>query len=497
MARSQDDVPALREWIKEQADQHPDASVDDLLLQSRKRDPMWKGTRADWEKAEWFAKYWRIAADNTEGDRVHCRGVHYTIYALDEDVEPPTRCSWDTYDNTTECYSYLKDASVVARVLGTVPLDGVTDDKNTSTRLTEYNGHVTEPDTDFLPKPTGVQVPDLPTPDETASGVDDIEDYASSAATKWARQVARELDIDTATLQGLHIELWSEKSIPEEAKEEARRLGVSTVVEGQGDLSYTVAANLASRIEDAGKPAVILYLSDFDPKGDNMATAMSGKLSWLQQRGDLSHRTVVKQLAVTREQIEQFDLTRKPIDGSAAGATGTGGKAYDTLVDDWEKRKGAGATELQAFWLDMDRLLTVIRETMRDLRDDDLDEKTREARSQFCDDLADAVEDALLDAGLEDHHDDLTEWVEEFNDRLADVSEELKELRDLKKDERLGGWLNAVTEAIEATDQPDVELPDADASLPESPLFDSDRSYGENLQEVKRHENGERHGGER
>ncbi|WP_245800628.1 hypothetical protein [Natrinema saccharevitans] len=71
----------------------------------------------------------------------------------------------------------------------------------------------------------------------------------------------------------------------------AADLGCNVVVEGEGDLSLTVANELAQRVEAAGKPAVILYLSDYDPVGYSTPANMAGKLTWLHQRGDLEQRS--------------------------------------------------------------------------------------------------------------------------------------------------------------------------------------------------------------
>ncbi|WP_245800629.1 hypothetical protein [Natrinema saccharevitans] len=67
-----------REQIDVLAEQYG-VDVDDLLIQSRRRDPMYKGTETDHAKAEWFARLWQKAVEQRESNRIHVRCVHYTV----------------------------------------------------------------------------------------------------------------------------------------------------------------------------------------------------------------------------------------------------------------------------------------------------------------------------------------------------------------------------------------------------------------------------------
>lgn len=489
--------PSLRDWIRQQAD-GMDTPVDELLIQSQKRDPMWKGTEADHAKARWFAKYWKITIDSRPDDEVHPRGVHYTIYELDYDVEPPTSCSWPVYRNNERCYGYLEDASVLARVLGYVPLDGVIDNKHGQTTITRYGEHHTKPRLDDVFTPTGVSVPEIPRVDDRARLLFDGDsetspdrvDYAEYAGDRLARQLSRDVEFDPAQQAAYHIELWCEKSLPAAAKDVARRHGVNVVVEGEGDLSYTVAADLVTRINEAGKPGLVLYLSDFDPKGDNMASAMTGKLAWLKQRGDLNQRVLVDQLAVTVDQIRELDLPRKPISGSDPNATGTGGRAYDTLVDEWERRKGSGAVELQALWKDHGIFVDILEDGLSTYVDDRLRSKNQKAIVDWKDDVRESVREAVDESELGGQLSDVEGWVDDFNDDLEDAQEVIEQLRTMLDDGAFAEWTKSVRETLDELDVPEAEPPEAVAELPNDPLYDSDRSYGENLASVRAHKEG-------
>jgi hypothetical protein len=169
----QTDQAALRQWIDGLAEEYG-VDVDDLLIQSRRRDPMYKGTDADHAKAQWFASLWDDAVEARESDRIHVRGVYYHVYMSDEDVAPPTDCSWDVYENLQKCYDYLEEAAVLARILGYIPLDGIIDKRADTRTVTRYGQTPTVPLRVFglfVFDPTGRQCM-RPVPDRSMRAVD-------------------------------------------------------------------------------------------------------------------------------------------------------------------------------------------------------------------------------------------------------------------------------------------------------------------------------------
>jgi len=468
-----------------------DVEWESLLFSSPSRDPMWKGTDTDHKKAEWFATQWRRAVHDRSEDSIHPRGVHYTlIQDVDEPVRPPTaRTSWDEYENTTKCYDYLVSCSVLARILGYVPLDGVRDQKNESTVLTKYGQHSLDPAHDAIGPdyPDGVSVPNVPRVEERA-GYNGL----STIARQYAKYAAWMIEFDRPRQQPFHVEIWSEKAAPDVLHDLADQYAVNAVVEGEGDLSYRVAHDLVQRINEGGKPAVILYLSDFDPKGDNMATAMSSKIAWLDEVGELEQRVMVKQMAVTQDQIEEYDLPRAPIDTDTSADASTGKKAYRTLVTEWEERKGTGAVELQAMWRDEGRFAEVVEHhlqrlydpTIRDLNSDRLKEFRQEVRNQ--------ARSTLEDADLDDAEAEIEEWIEEFNGTLQEAEEYLERLNDMQNAAIRSEWSAAVEHALADVEFPDVDPPEGDGHEPARPLYDSKRPYKANVDEINAHREGER-----
>lgn len=506
---------SFRAWVKRQADELG-VEVEDLLIQSKRRDPLYKGTDADHAKAQWFADLWQQAVAGRDGDQIHVRGVHYFIvmatgeasidperlrqeYGIDlaldagadlqAPVEPPTRTSWGTYQNTETCYNYLEEAAKLARILGYVPLDGVIDRKHAQQVITWYGDHARRADLSEVTIPDGVDLPPLPRSDARADvkwdREDPEEDFATWAAERLAADLVDDLEFDAPSQAPFHTEVWCEKGLPDYIHRVCEDRGVNVVVEGQGDLSLTIAQEFAGRVQAAGKPAVVLYLSDFDPKGDNMATAMAGKLAWLKHLGELEHRVVVEQLAVTKDQVRDLDLPRKPIPESAH--TGTGGKAYDTLVTDWEQRKGAGQTELNVLENYPDLYERIVTDGLAPYTDPDIERANELAIEQWRAEAVDALAEAIRESGLLGDVDELEEWIATFNDRLADAEAILEDLEEQVTEGYYREWLVRRQQAVESADLPVVEVPEGEGTFPEDPLYDSDREYVANVARVHQH----------
>ncbi|WP_135306349.1 hypothetical protein [Haloarcula amylovorans] len=507
------DSPAsLRERVKQRAKElgvDPDA----LLIQSRRRDPMYKGTSADHAKAEWFAQLWKQAVAGREADRIHIRGVHYYIVMstteesrlnldqlpvefdageldrLQGPVEPPTNCSWDVYQNTDQCYDYLESAGTLARILGYIPLGGIYDNKHGQRVITQYGEHRETADVGDISIPSGVTLPTLPNSgDRGELAFDGPDDVAEYIADNVARSLAEQIEFDTASQQPFHVELWCEKGLPDYVHTLAGDLQVNVVVEGEGDLSLTIAHEFVERVNAAGKPAVICYLSDFDPKGDNMSSAMAGKVAWLDERGDLEHRVCIEQVAVTQDQVEQFGLPRKPI--SESDQTGTGGKAYDTLVDEWEQRKGTGACELNTLEQIPDLYKHIVREGIAPYRAGDLHEQNAHALNGWVDDVRTTLVDSLTEAGVQEDVDELEDWLAEWNNYLSDLDPVFDRLHDMQKRGEYAEWVDQLETTVDETEWPTVTVPEGEQLFPDDPLYDSERDYAENVRRVEQHKQG-------
>lgn len=483
----------LREWIRRVADDL-DTSVKEVLFLSPSNDPMNVGTDADHAKGEWFGEQWERAVGGRERRAIHTRGVHYAVVMREEEVPPPTDGpGWATYGNTEQCYAYLKDASIAARLLGYVPIDGILDERNETTIHTAYGRHRTRPGLPEEGLPAGVALPALPSADEDAViAFDDLDEDAvvDHLASALADAIRPTIAIDEQRCSPYHLELWSEKTLPDEVTALFEHLGGDVVVEGAGELSYTIAHDLVRRVEAVGKPAVVLYLSDFDPKGTEMAPSMAGKLAYFRERGTLTQRVAIEQAAITPAQIEAHGLPRAPIarDADADG----GARSYTTLVDEWERRHGYGAVELNVLETRLDLFERILRDAVEPLEDPDLAAKKRRAVERWERRLQNAVAEAVRETdGIEAALADLADWVDAFNGTYEDLQDDLAALR-AHRDDADGGyrqWRAALDRVASSLSVPAVTLPEGEPAegLPEDLVYDSARPYLRNVRRTREH----------
>lgn len=467
-----------RDETREMADELG-VTIDEVLLLSSQNDPMNIGTDTDHKKAAWFAELWEHAVADRDDKAIHVRGVHYATVMRDEVIEPHpgNRCKWDAYQNTTNCYAYLCDASVSARVLGHVPLDGIVDEKNDQHRLVTYTPHSRTPATGVIGPTTGIHTPLVPSVDDHATvEYNSYGEFVDWIATAGAKRLWRHgVELDTDRQQPYHIELWSEKTLPQAVKQTAERAGAAVIVEGEGELSYTVAKDFADRVNDAGKPGVVLYLSDFDPAGSSMARSMAAKINWLDTIDRLDHRVVIDKLAITADQVEKHGWPRKMVDDSEVP------DQYATRLDEWTSNHGEGIVELNVLETDLAVFRQLVRDGITDLRDSTVHKDTTEAKEEWLEEAADAIRETFDSAsvgGLEA----VLEWRGELNSKLSDAEDTLDELNTLAEDDqRPKEWANSVLSAWGDVDAPEFDVPVGEAPPPNDPVFDTDRPYLENV----------------
>jgi hypothetical protein len=114
--------------------------------------------------------------------------------------------------------------------------------------------------------------------------------------------------------QPLHIEVWCEAAgmVPQ-LYDVAEPFSVRVYSCGRFD-SLTLKKELAGRICDIGKPAVILHLGDYDPSGESIFTSIAEDVSAFVE-ADRPWATVTvafRRLALTATQVEKHDLSTAP-----------------------------------------------------------------------------------------------------------------------------------------------------------------------------------------
>ncbi|NHM25936.1 hypothetical protein G7K71_02705 [Desulfofundulus sp. TPOSR] len=435
--------------------------VRDLLALAPKNDPYYAGSEGSRQKAEWFASLWRsFGYEGKTG--IHLRRVHYQL------VSQPDPLRWDgrPYENTENNWKDLCEAGKQARYLGLVDPEAFVDRRNPEP-------HIFRP-ADYPERPGWRSTGCWWFMPEIRADLSGDLDWS----LPWFEITGFEY---SESMQPYHLEVWVEKSTMDDVLIPiCRGYGVNLVT-GLGFMSITSVIALIRRVAGSRKPTRIFYVSDFDPAGDGMPVAVARQIEyWLNQYApglDVKLNPIV----LTREQVEKHRLPRIPV------------KDSDRRKAHFEERYGEGAVELDALEaLYPGELARIVAENIRRFRDEKLARKVQEAKREFERRLEEAWKKNVLP--YRGKLDELREKVEivarYYQDKLYDLkcrmeddlyeySLELEELRQAVE--------KAVNEiSVEAPELPEAETPPE----PEDWLFDSSRSYEEQLAAYRERKNG-------
>ena len=266
--------------------------------------------------------------------------------------------------------------------------------------------------------------------------------------------------------QPYQLEVWIEKSTMDDVITPVCREFGANLVTSLGFQSITSVISLLRRIH---KPTRILYISDFDPAGDRMPTAVARQIEyWLPEYAGCSDVKLTP-IALTAEQVQQYRLPRIPVKDSDRRKVG------------FEERYGEGAVELDALEaVYPGELASVLREALSPYVDTTL-RRRLVATERAAEEVAtEAWNDATAPyaSELEDVRREAHAITRSYGQRLQVLSTQLE--ADL---EPLKARLRTVQRAIQnAADALDVELPDRPeptvGDLAEDDwLFDAGRGY--------------------
>jgi hypothetical protein len=276
-------------------------SYRDLLALAPQHDPFYQGTPTAHRQAEWFAYLWQQAGACC----VHLRRMHYWAVSQGD----LTRHDGVPYENTEACWKYLGLAALRARYLGLVEMTDIEDRKNPEAQ-------VAAPLRDARQARVTVNVPDLDRP------------------TVW---LGPDLDgFEPTQVQPYHLELWIEKSTMNDVLRPVCQRYGATLQTGEGELSLTAVHDLMRRVSCRGRPTRVFYLSDHDPAGACMPVSIARKIEWFCANDPSIPEIKLAHLALTPEQVAEFDLPRVPLKDTEARAGA------------FQDRHGEGGTELDA-----------------------------------------------------------------------------------------------------------------------------------------------------
>jgi hypothetical protein len=400
--------------------------VETLVAQSPQSDPFYASRPGRREAAKWFAALWE-RFDFPRG--IHLRRIHYALVSQREPVE---LAEGKHYENTLECWQKLCVASRDARHLELVPADWWSDKKSTALI------HLVEP----LPAEVTLEQGEL------------------SAMTDMPEPPRLEL-IPPTVAQPYHIELWCEKTtINDILLSLDEQYGGLNIITGEGELSLTACVQVVDRAIASGRPVRILYISDFDPAGQSMPLTVARKIEHLIYRRGLDLDIQVRVVALTREQVIEYEIPSIPL------------KETERRAADFHEQHGGLAAELDALEaLHPGELRRILAQEIERYFDPDL------AAEEFASELEEITETAH-----EEHREELDELEEAWGEIATSIES--------WNEQAQGVWRSIARNLLDAAPDPDdhawpeAREPDED----DDPLFDSTRDYVEQMGRYKQYQ---------
>ena len=441
----------------------------DLYALAPANDPYASGTPAQVARARWFAALWRRFGFT---DKVHLRRVHYQVISQHD----PIKADGTPYLNTVEDWQYLCDAAKHARYQKLVPVGAIEDHKHPAP-------HIYASERYSAPEPEwGVSIEPNTVPKIAIELAADV-DFSVSEPYLYG------YDYESSD-QPVHVEVWIEKStmnsilIPL-----CEELGTNLVT-SEGFQTLTAAAALCERARvaaAAGKPTRIFYISDFDPAGDAMPTALSRQVEYWQQYSCPDADIRVDPICLTREQVVSFDLPPVPFkdsDKRVKAFTGRYAIQYAVELDALESLYPGT----------LDRL---VRNAIAPYRDHELDSRLRQTGRDARRMVRDEWHTAIAEAGIADQLDAIqariAERAEEFRPRLQALADEWDAQNEADQTElnelywAMRRILQEKRDQIELPERPQAEHDGDDGR---EWLYDSSRSYLDQLAAFKARKNG-------
>lgn len=451
--------------------------VSDLCALAPKNDPFYVGRPAEVTAAGWFAHLW---GEFGYGRGVHLRRVHYQI--VSNEIYRP---DGSRYENTETCWDFLNEAAKWARYLKLVDPEAFVDRRNPEAVLfalypqpDEWNYYDPTPGIAAINPwaEATMNLPDLPDLPELPFLPDDP-----------TYEVSGYVEVP----QAYHVELWVEKSTMNDVLLPLCRRYHLNLVTGAGELSITAVVDFVRRARQAGRPARILYISDFDPAGLGMPISVARKIEFFQRNegyDDLDIR--LHPIVLTPHQIDQYNLPRVPVKNS------------DLRKTNFEAAYGVGQVELDALEaLYPGQLNQIVRQAILQYYDPDLQSAAYDQQGRLnskLSDTAEAIRDDYQDI-LGSLNNDYEFLLNEFEATRAEFSQLVAGFQ--PKIERHREQLESIFTALQQTraemfdemldasrevdlddfSLPEPELPDE----PDSLLYDSSRDYMEQLDAYK------------
>ena len=137
-----------------------------------------------------------------------------------------------------------------------------------------------------------------------------------SSASDFVRRMAGLYRADAWRDADAYVEVWCEsRSIASVVQGDCQELGVSLYPSGGFSsltLLFDAAGQIAAEVEDTDKSIEIIYIGDYDPSGVLIDRDIEVKLRKHLADAGVTNPLTFHRIAITAEQIEQYDLPSKP-----------------------------------------------------------------------------------------------------------------------------------------------------------------------------------------
>ena len=292
----------------------------DMIAMSPITDPFYMGSKSQLRDAQWFGFVFFKWKKRNPGVMPHLRRIHYWAVSqkksnpiiLPIQIKQSKTLITNEYLNTIPAWQFLCKAATAARYLNIIPLDTFVDMKNPQPiinfRRNKNSDGEYDPDIHFR-----------------------VDDFDTRKPYLW---------INTPNYADMpdvwEIVICCEKTTVNDILIPKARQYHATLRTFQGEASLTAVVDTINRSVEHGKKVAVFYISDFDPAGNSMPNAFARKLEYLQSYED-SPRCVLHTVALTLDQVQQYELPRTPLKkNEKRGATfeawaGEGGVELDAL----------------------------------------------------------------------------------------------------------------------------------------------------------------------
>lgn len=454
----------MRERIKEIAKANK-LKVKDLLALTPNYDPFYVGSPADYKRAQWAYDIYKWVVSKWDdrkrtladmgiyvGSRPHARAIHYLFFTGHPN---PIKWNGERYLGTDRDWVGLQDALKKAKLLGLIAFGEIEDHKHpnvTRNLLRSEDSEISEPPDD------GLYEKSL-TFDNLSFNFDGLYSFDMELMlyNLYLKDIQKRIPV--------HVEIWTEKQ-RELVDVVAQEYWVN-VQNAVGQQTYENVYSLLERAkyESDGRPLRILYLSDFDPRGEmTMPVGVSRIAEWmLASLHEFEGLDVkLKKLILTSEQIEEYDLPPAPV------------KTTESMMERWKENVGESICEI-------DSIETLFATEMVEILRDELSRYIPEEYVRYIKSFNERVdvEIASYNGTLKNK---LRALKNSLNDTLKAKTEHL--LGDFEKEVEVDMSLEYedFLTLLDEFEEPNWEVDDGDGDW----LFDSERVYGEQLESYKK-----------